>query len=71
MGGELIWELITELENFKVFLGKKDKHDVRSLDSIIGNMSKISFEPKLIYGAMLLQLSLNPIAFKLSCIHIR
>ena len=51
-GGELIWELITELENFKVFLGKKDKHDVRSLDSI-------SFEPKLIYGAMLPQLSLN------------
>jgi hypothetical protein len=32
-GGELIWQLITEHEKpetFKVFLGKKDKHDVRS-----------------------------------------
>jgi hypothetical protein len=33
-GGELVWELITELEkpeNFKVFLGKKDKHDVSNI----------------------------------------
>jgi hypothetical protein len=33
-GGELIWALITELEkpeNFKVFLGKKDKHDVSNI----------------------------------------
>ena len=32
--GELIWKLITELEkpeNFKVFLGKKDKHEVSIL----------------------------------------
>jgi hypothetical protein len=30
--GDLIWRLITELEkpeNYKVFLGKKDKHEVR------------------------------------------
>jgi hypothetical protein len=32
--GALIWQLITELEkpeNFKVFLGKRDKHEVISL----------------------------------------
>ena len=32
--GELIWKLITELEkheNFKVFLGKKDKNEVRNI----------------------------------------
>ena len=32
--GELIWKLITELEkpeNFKVFLGKKDKNEVHNI----------------------------------------